>query len=86
MKAYLVNELHFFISNGTDYLSAVSPFHKNLAYKDVNTAVTLAKNLYNEEKELNGNGFIHGSGKDFTAQVQTPTMRKVWVINEIEIK
>lgn len=86
MKIYLVNELHFFISNGTDYLSAVSPFNKGLGYKDIDTAVTLAKNLFNEYKELNGNGIEHGVGKNYTAQVQTPTMRIVWVIEEIEIK
>lgn len=51
-KIYQVNEKHFFISNGFDYLSAVSPFTKGLAYKDKETAMIVAKSILDNHKNL----------------------------------
>lgn len=51
-KIYQVNEKHFFISNGFDYLSAVSPFTKGLAYKDKETAMIVAKSILDDHKNL----------------------------------
>ncbi len=42
---YQVNEKHFYISHNTDYLSAVSPFHKELAYKNKKNALAVFNSL-----------------------------------------
>jgi hypothetical protein len=51
-KIYQVNEKHFFVSNGFDYLSAVSPFNKGIAYKDKETAIMVAQSILNDHKEM----------------------------------
>ena len=51
-KIYQVNEKHFFVSNGFDYLSAVSPFTKGIAYKDKETAIMVAQSILNDHKDM----------------------------------
>lgn len=51
-KVYQVNEKHFFSQNDVDYLSSVSPFTKGLAYKDKETAISIAKSILNDHKNL----------------------------------
>lgn len=51
-KIYQVNEKHFFVENGFDYLSAVSPFTKGIAYKDKETAIMVAQSILNDHKNM----------------------------------
>lgn len=51
-KIYQVNEKHFFVENGFDYLSAVSPFTKGIAYKDKKTAIMVAQSILNDHKNM----------------------------------
>lgn len=51
-KIYQVNEKHFFVENGFDYLSAVSPFNKGIAYKDKETAIMVAQSILNDHKNM----------------------------------
>ena len=51
-KIYQVNEKHFFVENGFDYLSAVSPFTKGIAYKDKETAIMVAQSILNDHKDM----------------------------------
>ena len=51
-KIYQVNEKHFFVENGFDYLSAVSPFTKGIAYKKKDTAIMVAKSILNDHRDL----------------------------------
>ena len=51
-KIYQVNEKHFFVSNGIEYLSAVSPFTKGLAYKKKEQAIIVANSILNDHKDL----------------------------------
>lgn len=51
-KVYQVNEKHFFVENGFDYLSAVSPFTKRIAYKNKKTALMVAKSILNDHRDL----------------------------------
>lgn len=51
-KFYQVNEKHFFISNGIEYLSAVSPFTKNCGFKSKEMAISVAKSILDEHKNL----------------------------------
>ena len=51
-KVYQVNEKHFYQSLGIDYLSAISPFTKRVAYKNKKTAIMVAKSILNDHREL----------------------------------
>ena len=51
-KIYQVNEKHFFSQNGVDYLNSVSPFTQGFAYKNKETAISIAKSILNEHKNL----------------------------------
>jgi hypothetical protein len=51
-KIYQVNEKHFFVENGIEYLSAVSPFTKGIAYKDKETAIMVAQSILNDHKDM----------------------------------
>lgn len=51
-KIYQVNEKHFYQSLGVDYLSAISPFTKGIAYKKKNTAIMVAKSILNDHRDL----------------------------------
>ena len=84
-KIYQVVEKEFYISNGTDYLSAVSPFSKGLAYRKKDIAFSVARNLFNDYKETYGNGFVQETKDSFTAWVNKGTMRCVITIEVIEL-
>ena len=84
-KIYQVVEKEFYISNGTDYLSAVSPFNKGLAYRKKGIAFSVARNLFNEYKETYGNGFVQETENSFTAWVNKGTMRCVITIEIIDL-
>ena len=51
-KVYQVNEKHFYQSLGIDYLSALSPFTKRVAYKNKKTALMVAKSILNDHRDL----------------------------------
>ena len=52
-KVYQVNEKHFYQSLGVDYLSAISPFTRRVAYKNKKTALMVAKSILNDHRDLN---------------------------------
>ena len=74
-KIYQVNEKHFFVSNGIEYLSAVSPFTKGLAYKDKETAIMVANGLINGYKE-----------EPDTIEVSNLTETSIGLIGEVKTK
>ena len=89
---YQVNEKHFFVTNGIEYLSAVSPFNKGLAYKDKETAIMVANGLikgYKEEPDtIEVTDLVETCG-NLTAIIKTKQfmgLRIVITIEEIEIR
>ena len=51
-KIYQVNEKHFYQSLDIDYLSAISPFTKQVAYKNKKNAIMVAKSILNNHRDL----------------------------------
>ena len=91
-KIYQVNEKHFFVTNGIEYLSAVSPFNKGLAYKDKETAIMVANGLikgYREEQDTIEATDLVETSIGLMAEIKTKQfigLRIVITIEEIEIR